>query len=126
MCGNDCKQDPQYRRQRHAKHDCPLAQFGGEPRSRHADHKSIVARQDNVGENDLPNIGNGLEIHTASPSTKSEAFSPIMMAGALVLPDVITGMIDASATRNPLMPRTFSFSSTTAILSCPILQVPVG
>ena len=38
----------------------------------------------------------------------SEAFSPIMIAGALVLPDVIVGMIEASATRRPLMPMTRS------------------
>ena len=54
------------------------------------------------------------------------AFSPIMMAGALVLPEVSVGMIEASATRSPSMPRTRSRSSTTAMASWPILQVPTG
>ena len=31
----------------------------------------------------------------------SETFSPIMMAGALVLPETISGMIEQSATRSP-------------------------
>src|SRR5947207_2205595 len=34
----------------------------------------------------------------------SAAFSPIMIDGALVLPDVSVGMIEASATRRPAMP----------------------
>jgi hypothetical protein len=38
----------------------------------------------------------------------SAAFSPIMIAGALVLPEVRVGMIEASATRRPSMPRTQS------------------
>jgi hypothetical protein len=46
--------------------------------------------------------------------------------GALVLPDVSVGMIEASATRRPAMPRTRSWASTTAIGSDPILQVPTG
>ena len=37
-------------------------------------------------------------------STMSAAFSPIMIDGALVLPDVSVGMIEASATRRPAMP----------------------
>ena len=56
----------------------------------------------------------------------SAAFSPIMMEGALVLPEVRVGMIEASATRRPSMPWTRSRSSTTAIGSEPILQVPTG
>jgi hypothetical protein len=32
------------------------------------------------------------------------AFSPIMMVGALVLPDVMVGMIEASATRRQFTP----------------------
>jgi hypothetical protein len=37
-------------------------------------------------------------------SSMSAAFSPIMIDGALVLPDVSVGMIEASAIRRPLMP----------------------
>src|SRR6185369_16081450 len=57
----------------------------------------------------------------------SAAFSPIMMVGALVLPPISVGMIEASTTRNPSTPYTFSFGSTAAIGSLtPILQVPTG
>jgi hypothetical protein len=54
------------------------------------------------------------------------AFSPIMIDGALVLPEVSVGMIDASATRRLSMPHTRNWSSTTAIGSEPILQVAIG
>ena len=37
---------------------------------------------------------------------KSAAFSAIMIVGEFVLPDVIVGMIEASATRTFLRPRT--------------------
>ena len=37
-------------------------------------------------------------------NTMSAAFSPIMIDGALVFPDVSVGMIEASATRRPAMP----------------------
>ncbi len=44
----------------------------------------------------------------AAYSTMSAAFSPIMIDGALVLPDVSVGMIEASAMRRPAMPWTRS------------------
>ena len=44
----------------------------------------------------------------AAYSTMSAAFSPIMIDGALVLPDVSVGMIEASAMRRPVMPWTRS------------------
>jgi hypothetical protein len=40
----------------------------------------------------------------AAALTMSAAFSAIMMTGALVLPEVIVGMIDASTTRKPVIP----------------------
>ena len=49
-----------------------------------------------------------------------------MIAGALVLPPTILGMIEQSATRSPSTPRTRSAGSTTARSSSPILQVPTG
>jgi uncharacterized SAM-binding protein YcdF (DUF218 family) len=61
-----------------------------------------------------------------SPRIKSAAFSPIMIEGALVLPPVMVGMIEASATRSPSTPRTRSIGSTTASASAPIRHVPTG
>ena len=52
------------------------------------------------------------------------ALSPIMIDGAFVLPPVIDGMIEASATRRPSMPRTLRSGPTTARSSTPIRQVP--
>jgi len=60
----------------------------------------------------------------AAAFTMSAAFSAIMITGALVLPEVIVGMIHASTTRKPANPRTRSSSSTTALGSWPILHVP--
>ena len=57
---------------------------------------------------------------------RSAAFSAIMIVGAFVLPLTIVGMIDASTTRNPSIPCTLRWESTTAISSLPILHVPAG
>ena len=46
--------------------------------------------------------------------------------GALVLPDVKVGMIEASATRRPAIACIRSSSSTTANGSLPIRHVPTG
>src|SRR5664279_6179806 len=54
--------------------------------------------------------------------TKSAQRSAIMIVGALVLPPMIRGITDASATRRPRMPWTRSSASTTAIGSEPILH----
>ena len=56
--------------------------------------------------------------------TISAHFSPIIIHGMLVLPETIIGMIEASATRKPCIPRTCKRSSTTERGSTPILQVP--
>ena len=55
-------------------------------------------------------------------------FSAIIMVGALVLPDVIVGMTEASTTRSRSSPITRRRSSTTAMgsLARPILAVPTG
>lgn len=64
--------------------------------------------------------------HQPTAPSSSAHFSPIMSDGALVLPPVMLGMIEASATRSPSMPRTFSAGSTTAASSTPMRQVPTG
>ena len=48
--------------------------------------------------------------HYAAAASRAirAAFSPIMIEGALVLPDVKVGMIEASATRRPAIPWTRS------------------
>jgi hypothetical protein len=54
----------------------------------------------------------------------SAAFSAIIITGALVLPEVIVGMIEASTTRKLASPCTCNSSFTTALGSWPILHVP--
>jgi hypothetical protein len=55
----------------------------------------------------------------------SEARSPIMTQGAIVLPVVTRGMMEPSAIRRLSMPWTLREPSTTDIASCPILAVHV-
>ena len=55
------------------------------------------------------------------------ARSPIMIVGPLVLPATSVGMIEASATRRPVVPCTrIETGSTTAPSSVPMRQVPTG
>ena len=60
------------------------------------------------------------------PRTRSLAFSPIMIVGALVFDDGTRGMIEESQTRRPSRPRTRRSGSTTAISPVPMAQAPDG
>src|SRR5262245_42451023 len=53
-------------------------------------------------------------------------FSAIIIVGALVFPLGMVGMIEASTTRKFSIPWTRKCSSTTAIVSFPILHVPMA
>jgi len=80
----------------------------------------------NTGALRVPQQHRNINWRQVSARIRSAAFSPIMIAGALVLPDTISGMIEQSATLSPSTPRTLSCASTTARSSRPILQVPAG
>ena len=56
----------------------------------------------------------------------SEAFSAIMIVGALVLHEGTNGMTEASTTLRPSSPRSSRSGVTTASGPRPIAQVPAG
>ena len=60
----------------------------------------------------------------ARPRIMSDAFSPIIIVGALRFPLTIDGMMELSTTRSPSSPWTPHCESTTDIGSSPIRQVP--
>jgi len=68
--------------------------------------------------------GTGLQLQYVNLAIP--ALSAIMMTAALTFPRGMVGITDASATRRPSTPRTFSSPSTTASSSTPILHVPAG
>lgn len=57
---------------------------------------------------------------------KSAAFSPIMIVGAFVFPDMLFGMIDASTTRNPSMVKTLHVRSALKIDFHPSCKSQLG
>ncbi|MGY4502617.1 hypothetical protein ACVWYH_006574 [Bradyrhizobium sp. GM24.11] len=84
-----------------------------------------------LSENRFPLCANAalrvrIMLYRASSNIISDAFSAIMMIGALVFPETRSGMIEPSTTRKASSPLTFSRWSTTASASLPIRQVEVG
>src|SRR3954447_6769977 len=67
-----------------------------------------------------------LQVRLRSSTSIAVAWRASAWVGALVLPLVIFGMIEASITRRPSTPRTLSLASTTARASWPIRHVPTG
>src|SRR5262249_23227973 len=86
--------------------------------------------QDDGSSRRVPPGAGGAVTAVQRPSSRIIAapFSAIIMVGALVLPDVIVGITEASTTRSRWHPINRSRSSTTAVgsLSRPILAVPTG
>src|SRR5690606_7443154 len=62
----------------------------------------------------------------ARPRIRSAAFSATMIVGPLVFAPGIVGITEASTTRSPSIPRTFSCGSQTLSGEPPIAQVPTG
>src|SRR6056297_1247549 len=91
---------------------------------------SVDLRTIDMGHASGAHEGQSKRLHQARSLTssriKAAAFSPIMIAAALVFPVTMRGMIEASATRNPSIPWTRRRGTTTESSSTPILQVPTG
>ena len=67
-----------------------------------------------------------LKVYCQTSNIMSATFSAIIMVGALVFPEMIEGIIDASTTLRPVTPRTRACGSTTEPASAPMRQVPTG
>src|SRR6476646_11326643 len=110
--------------QTHATHTA--IEFGGSSwraRTRHFEMREAAAggrRRPAEGTQD--DRQTAVAAYRASSNIMSEAFSAIMMIGALVFPDTRSGMIEPSTTRRPSSPLTFSRWSTTASASLPMRQ----
>ena len=67
-----------------------------------------------------------VDCSSASSKIMSAAFSAIIIAGTLVLPETSVGMMEQSTTHSPSAPRTRRRGSTTAPSSLPMRHVPEG